>query len=442
MKQDSDRYNFPQPRYTSYPTHPNWNNRVDELVISNALADKKLKNLSLYVHLPFCEQLCTYCGCNTRITKNHAVEKVYISHLLEEAKLYAEKLNPNAVIDAIHLGGGTPTFFAPANLFRLIYDLKDIFRFVPGVYSFEAHPAHTKPSQLEALRMHGFNRISIGVQDFSQKVLNAINRPQQPEQIIMLVNTAKKLGFSINFDMVYGLPFQTSNEISRNLEYIKQLRPGRIAWYAYAHVPWKKPGQRGYSENDLPNAMERSLMYNQIQTGLQELGYQPIGFDHFALPDDELCKSYHSKALHRNFMGYVEKSSDALLGIGASSISEFPRAYWQNEKLNEIYYQRILKAELPVIYGHSMQDSEITLREQINRLLCYMEVAVHPDFEQTLSIAKRKLMQEMLEDGLITFTLNTLKVTLKGRKHLRLAAALIDPAFEPQISSTMYSAGV
>ena len=300
-----DKYNIPAPRYTSYPTVPYWQPEPPAQTAWIKTVQKAFtenNEISLYIHLPYCENLCTYCGCNKRITKNHAVELPYIDTVLAEwkmylnilkhfsVKMYLNILPEKPVIREIHLGGGTPTFFSPENLHYLLSNILNDAKIAEEyAFSFEAHPASTTYEHLKTLADLGFKRISIGVQDFDQEILKIINRHQSYEQVKAAVDMSRELGYeSINFDLIFGLPLQTPQNIIDNFEKLKVLKPDRIAFYSYAHVPWVKPSQRAYSEKDLPLGADKRKLYELGRELLEKMGYHEIGMDHFALENDEL----------------------------------------------------------------------------------------------------------------------------------------------------------
>ncbi len=293
------KYNIAAPRYTSYPTVPYWENENFTTqkwtgALCNAYQKHKQEGISLYIHLPFCESLCTYCGCNTRITKNHSVEIPYIKAVIKEWEMYCAILGEKPKIKELHLGGGTPTFFSPENLKTLILT---ITQQEPGeiACSFEGHPDNTTLLHLQTLYGLGFKRLSLGIQDFDPKVQLMINRFQTPEQVAQITQNARTMGYeSINFDLIYGLPSQTMAGLSETLTEVIQMRPERIAFYSYAHVPWLKPSQRHYSEKDIPQGDEKFVLYQMGRDRLLQAGYQEIGMDHFALKQDSL---YHASKM-------------------------------------------------------------------------------------------------------------------------------------------------
>ncbi len=331
-----EKYNVPSPRYTSYPTVPLWKNPPEEeewkkMVGRTFRESNQRDGISLYIHLPFCESLCTFCGCNKRITKNHQRELPYIETLLQEWNLYLQIFPEKPKIKEIHLGGGTPTFFQAENLHRLLEGILTTCEVTRNhEFSLEAHPNVTTPEQLETLYKLGFRRLSLGVQDFDPLVQKMINRIQSFETVASVSKAAREIGYtSLNFDLVYGLPFQKKQSIIGTMDKVSQLRPERIAFYSYAHVPWKSKGQRRYTEEDLPSSAVKRDLYELGRKILEKDGYSEIGMDHFSLPQDNLYQATQEKTLHRNFMGYTTSQTKLLLALGMSSISDTWDAYIQ-----------------------------------------------------------------------------------------------------------------
>lgn len=427
-KNNSDRelilkYNVPAPRYTSYPTVPFWENNVEQDHWKKAVRDSFRKEnssngISLYIHLPYCESLCTYCGCNTRITVNHNVETPYIETLLQEWKLYVNLFSEKPVISEIHLGGGTPAFFSPSNLEKLISGiLIDSDVHADYCFSFEAHPSNTTSAHLQTLYRLGFRRISIGVQDTDEKILKAIHRKQTFEQIKNLVNSARKAGYtSVNFDLIYGLPFQTTASQKENLKKILSLKPDRIAYYSYAHVPWLKKAQRSFTEADLPVPEEKLNLYFLGKKIFSEAGYSDIGMDHFALPSDELFSAAENKKLHRNFMGYTTTSSKLLIGLGVSAISDSWDTFIQNKKTIEEYSDEIRKGNFAIHNGHRLNENDLLLRKKILELMCNSETSV-ADLPDKSGLLKR--LGIFVQDDLVRVENNTVKITEKGKQFIR-----------------------
>lgn len=422
------KYNVQGPRYTSYPTVPYWNGvaptkqeLINEVQKSFSLTNKN-EGISIYIHLPFCESLCTYCGCNTRITVNHAVEEPYIDSLIKEWKMYLDIFQEKPNIKELHLGGGTPTFFSAENLKKLVSNIVATSNILPDAeFSFEAHPNNTTHSHLEALYNLGFRRLSLGVQDFDEKVQDAINRKQSFEQVKNITQLARNIGYvSINFDLIYGLPFQTLQTIKTTVEKTIQLKPDRIAFYSYAHVPWLKPGQRKYSEKDLPMGDEKRALYELGRALFEKAGYVEIGMDHFALKSDSLYLAEISGNLHRNFMGYTARKTHLLVGLGVSSISDAWTAFVQNVKTVEEYYSYLDKNELPIFKGHILTEEDLVLRQHILNIMCKLHTSWEKKSEQCESLFKAfERLDEMEADGLVIRKKQSLLVTEKGRPFIR-----------------------
>ncbi len=443
-----EKYNIPVPRYTSYPTVPSWNNTLTseqwKQHVKKVFGITNAKDgISLYIHLPFCESLCTYCACNTRITVNHTVEEPYINTILKEWEMYCAVFNEPPRIKEIHLGGGTPTFFNPNNLKKLIEGVLKKSTVCPDAeFSFEAHPSNTLPGHLIALYNLGFRRISFGIQDFDIKVQDAINRFQSFEEVETVVNQAKNVGYdSINFDLVYGLPFQTLESITDTIKKVLKLNPDRIAFYSYAHVPWIKPGQRKFTENDLPLDEEKRKLYEKGKALFFENDYKEIGMDHFSLRTDSL---YTASGLHRNFMGYTSKYTRLLIGLGASSISDSWTAFAQNIKTVEEYKEAIEKGNLPLFRGHILNAEDLILRKHILNIMCRFEtewIEVNLQCEALNDGLERA--KELETDGMIEIHPSYLKVTEKGKPFLRNICLCFDKYYwENAINKRAFSTSI
>lgn len=420
------KYNIPGPRYTSYPTVPFW----DEESFSEERWKQTLKQsshaqdaISLYIHLPFCESLCTFCACNKRITKQHAVEKPYIKALLKELDLYINLYGYKPLLKDLHFGGGTPTFFSPENLAMLLDGILDRTLITTDAsFSFEGHPNNTTYKHLKVLSDYNFDRVSFGIQDYNPIVQKAINRIQPFENVKNVTEIARKLKYkSIGHDLIYGLPFQSTEHILITIKKTIELLPDRIAFYSYAHTPWiKGNGQRGFNDADLPNAETKRLQYELGKKMLEENGYKEIGMDHFALSDDQLFKAMEDKTLHRNFMGYTTKQTKHLIGLGVSSISDAWFGFSQNEKKLEYYYNRIQKNEIPVYRGHILTEEDLEIRKHILNLMT--------KFETDLSTTKLNLeilnlihqkLETFVEDELIEIKNFKVKVYPKAKAFIR-----------------------
>ena len=447
-----NKYNVAVPRYTSYPTMPYWDQA--DFNSQSWLQSVKLsfdesnahEGISLYVHLPFCENLCTYCGCNTRITKNHGVEEPYIAAVLKEWGLYRETMADKPVIKEIHLGGGTPTFFSAENLGKLINGLLAGAIIHPDAgFSFEAHPANTTVAHLEILYQLGFRRLSLGIQDFDPVVQFIINRQQSVEQVSDITDQARRIGYtSINYDLIYGLPRQTLQGLMDTLQIVAGLRPDRIAFYSYAHVPWVKPGQRRYTEDDLPNVDAKNKLQQIGRSMLINYGYLEIGMDHFALPNDELFPAEREGLLHRNFMGYTHQHTQLLIGLGVSSISDSGYAFAQNSKVVEDYLQQVNRGVLPVIKGHIQTNEDLVIRQHILNIMCKGKTTWNQytqPFDSLFEGIQRLLPLEA--DGLIDLNPWGLTVTPGGKRFLRnICMALDARLWKDQPAAQLFSMAV
>lgn len=430
------KYNVAGPRYTSYPTVPYWNNANFSLkawkeTLQKSFAESnQTQGISLYIHLPFCESLCTFCGCNKRITRNHGVEIPYLKSVLKELQLYVDLFGERPIIKELHLGGGTPTFFTPENLQML---LEGIFRKAKkapdAALSFEGHPNNTTQQHLQTLATLGFTRVSYGVQDYNETVQKAIHRNQPFENVKKATEAARNEGYtSIGHDLIFGLPFQKKEHIVHTIEKTKELRPDRIAFYSYAHVPWiKGNGQRGFKEADLPTAGEKREQYELGKKLLLEAGYIEIGMDHFALPSDSLYESLENKTIHRNFMGYTDSKTQVMIGLGASAISDSWYSFAQNEKGVEAYQDLIEKGIIPVYRGHILTPEDLVVRKHILNLMCRLETYWHDKelfFDELPEVLQN--LKELEKDGLISIAPEAIQVTEKGRPYVRNVCMAFD----------------
>lgn len=424
------KYNIQAPRYTSYPTVPYWDNTMNEEQwkqhIQNAFIKYNQEGISLYIHLPYCESLCTYCACNTRITVNHKVELPYIETLLKEWQLYLNQFESKPLIKEIHLGGGTPTFFSPENLNHLLSSiLKTVDVAKDYDFSFEGHPGNTTKAHLQALFKLGFKRVSFGIQDFDEKVQDTINRYQTFEEVHQVIKEAREIGYtSINFDLVYGLPYQTVESINDTITKIISLKPERIAFYSYAHVPWLKPGQRKYSEKDLPADSYKRSLYEEGKKLFLLANYTDIGMDHFALPDDSLFEAFENGTLHRNFMGYTTNTTKLLVGLGCSSISDTWDGFAQNIKTVEEYQKVVNEGHFPIFKGHSLTKEDLIIRQHILDLMCRHKTTIDNYYTEST-----KKFNELLKDGLIEVNNDAIIITESGKLFLRNVCLAFDKRY-------------
>lgn len=426
------KYNIPSPRYTSYPTVPYWNtaefNKDEHLkrLVASYRKDKA-EGLSLYIHLPYCESLCTYCGCNKRITKNHKVEGPYIEAVIKEWEMYVEVLGEKPKLAELHLGGGTPTFFSPENLGMLMDGiLKHTTPNDKAQFSFEGHPNNTTEQHLRELRAKGFNRVSFGIQDFDPVVQRTINRMQSFVQVRKVTQEARTLGFrSINYDLIYGLPKQTMDGLLDTFDKVLVLNPDRIAFYSYAHVPWKSPSQRGYGESDLPDENMKIALYNAGKQKLLNNGYVEIGMDHFAKPNDGLAVAARNGEMHRNFMGYTEAKNDTLIGLGVSAISDAWSSLAQNPIVVEAYMDWIENGQLPLVKGHLHSERDLTIRTAILDLMCAFNCRLDflEDSERELVVNR---LSEHLADNLLNIDEDGITVRPEGQAFIRTICMALD----------------
>lgn len=429
------KYNIPGPRYTSYPTVPFWNKEGiavknwKETIKKSFKESNSTEGISLYIHLPFCESLCTFCACHKRITKRHEVETPYIEAVLKEWNLYCELFNEKPKIKEIHLGGGTPTFFSAEKLEELITEIfKKADKFSNFELSFEGHPNLTSEKQLQTLFNLGARRNSFGIQDYDPIVQKAINRVQSFEQVAKVHNWSKEIGYeSISHDLIFGLPFQNENSVRKSIENTIALKPDRIAYYSYAHVPWiKGVGQRGFNEKDLPKDHEKRHLYELGKQLFFDNGYIEVGMDHFALPSDSLFKAMQSKNLHRNFMGYTAGKTQLMIGLGMSSISDSWYAFAQNEKSLTAYTQKINNGELPIYKGHLLSKEDLIIRKHILNIMCNLETSWNIGLDEKKKEKIIQRLEEIAKDGLIEITKDKLIIKEKGRMFVRNVCMAFD----------------
>lgn len=423
------KYNVPGPRYTSYPTVPYWEEATFsyklwlESVQKSFTQSNSAEGISLYIHLPFCESLCTFCDCFKRITKNHAVEDPYIKAVLKEWTLYTELFDKKPIIKEIHLGGGTPTFFCNNNLEDLINGIFALAnKHEACEMSFEGHPNNTTREHLQKLYDLGFRRVSFGVQSYSETVQKAINRIQPFENVAKVTYLAREIGYtSISHDLIYGLPFQTLDDIYDTIEKTKSLSPDRLAFYSYAHVPWiKGNGQRGFKDEDVPKDEQKREMYEEGKRKLDESGYLEIGMDHFAVPEDSMTIAFQKGNLHRNFMGYSASKTQLMIGLGVSAISDSWLGFGQNAKSFDDYYQMLEWDQIPVNKGHVLTDEDLIVRKHILNIMCTFQTTWNTEntyFDGISEVLPQ--LKEFKQDDLLEFIVDGIQVTEKGKAFVR-----------------------
>lgn len=423
-----EKYDVAGPRYTSYPTVPYWQDTPGEeewlSSLQREITDNRSKGqgAALYIHLPFCEQLCTFCACNKIITRKHERSLPYIETLHKEWALYKSGLEfDKLLVSEIHLGGGTPTFLTPDELRFLMEKLfLDITLHDDAELSFEADPRVTTQEHIDTLYDLGFRRISIGVQDYDFAVQTAINRLQSAEQIDQVILAARKRGFTgVNFDLVYGLPKQNLDNIEDTLRQVIRQKPDRIAFYSYAHVPWVGlTGQRGFTEADLPNGGQKRELYEKGRQILQEAGYRDVAMDHFALEHDALFRAQENGTLYRNFMGYIPLHVSPMIGLGCSSISDSWNCFIQNEKNIQLYAQKVDEGVLPIARGHRLTEEDLVLRRHILNLMTRFETSWQKGQTRFLDHIP-EFLQEIAADDLIVLREGRLTVQDAGKPFIR-----------------------
>lgn len=432
------RFDIPGPRYTSYPTADRFVDAFDPDVFSSWLAKRGESAgkvpLSLYVHLPFCNTVCYYCACNKVITRDHGRTAEYLQALAKEVELVDARLTGPRQIEQLHFGGGTPTFLSNDELRQLMALLTSHFPLAPkGEYSIEVDPRSTPPDKVAALAELGFNRMSVGVQDFEPEVQQAVNRLQSFEMTQATVEAARKADFkSVNLDLIYGLPKQTRATFARTLDKVLSLLPERIALYHYAHLPERFKPQRRIESADLPSSQEKmSIMLDAIQR-LTEAGYQYIGMDHFAKGNDDLARAQQQGRLHRNFQGYSTRPDCDLIGLGVSSISKIGPTYSQNVRELDEYYDRLANGMLPTARGVLLDMDDLVRRAVIMALMCHFEVSKEAVEQSHLIKFDEYFARELaalkpfIEEGLVENTKEWINVLPRGKLLIRAIAMSFD----------------
>jgi oxygen-independent coproporphyrinogen-3 oxidase len=435
------RYNRPGPRYTSYPTAPVWNESFGppDLEKVHEEADRAKTPVSLYMHLPFCESLCLFCACNVIIHKDHSVAPPYLDTLKKELSHVSRGISRERQVVQFHWGGGTPTYLAPAQIEDLFGHTRDHFTFASDAeIGIEVDPRVTSRDHLETLRDLGFNRLSMGIQDFHPLVQKTIHRIQPFELTAGLIQSARALGFdSVNVDLIYGLPYQTAETFAQTVDQIIELAPDRIALFSYAHVPWLKK-QQGSFVGHLPEGMTKFEIFRTGLLKFLEAGYLYIGMDHFAKPGDELAVSQQNRTLHRNFQGYTTKAGADLYGMGITAISGIQNAYAQNQRDIPGWQKAVNERGIATMRGYHLSDDDRLRRAVISRLLCHTVVFKDEisrefsiDFDNYFADELRRL-EPFRDDGLVVLEPNKISATWLGRIFIRNLAMIFDPYLEKQ----------
>jgi oxygen-independent coproporphyrinogen-3 oxidase len=440
------KYNYSGPRYTSYPTALEFSPEYSNDAFEQATTRFPERHLSLYVHIPFCHRLCYFCGCNKLVTRQQHKAEEYLS-VLEKEIVHRASLFADRQVSQLHWGGGTPTYLNKSQISRLVALLRKHFNFMPNIeMSLELDPREIELDVLDHLRLEGFNRLSMGVQDFNKEVQQKVNRVQDEEFIFALVERAKALGFSsTNIDLIYGLPKQTPESFALTLRRVAELNPDRLSVFNYAHMPTLFAAQRKIKEADLPSAEDRLRILQQSIASLTESGYQFIGMDHFARPQDELAIAQRNGELHRNFQGYTTQGESDLLGLGVSAISTIGDTYAQNEKDLKTYYAQVEANGHALWRGLRMTDEDCLRRDVIKSLICHFALDF-AEIEQSHGVSFRDyfaedlaLLAPLAQDGLVDIGENGIVVTPKGRLLVRNICMCFDSYLRQQVRQRQFS---
>jgi oxygen-independent coproporphyrinogen-3 oxidase len=432
-----EKYNQPGPRYTSYPTAPEWDDNFGAEQLREAFREANAKPepapLSLYFHIPFCESLCLYCGCNVVINKRHEAASPYLTHLKREIDLISSEVDRTRKVEQLHWGGGTPTYLSPGQVEDLYAYIAKSFSMSPTAeISIEVDPRVTTEEHCRALRRCGFNRLSMGIQDFDPLVQQTIHRVQPFDDVRRLNDYCREIGFeSINVDLIYGLPHQTAESFGNTVDKVIAMNPDRIAVFSYAHVPWMKK-QQGSFARYLPEGMEKFRIFSQAIGKLTEGGYRYIGLDHFARPEDEICRAQDNRTLHRNFQGYTTKAGCDLYAMGVSSITGLEDAYAQNWRDLPTYYESVAAGRWPTMRGMRVTSEDKLRRSIINRILCHT-VVVKSEIERDFGVdfdehfaSELGRLRELERDDLVRLDDGRIKVAPLGRIFIRNVAMTFD----------------
>lgn len=442
-----ERYDLAGPRYTSYPTAPQFHEAFSQSSLFRAIVRSNIAHrpLSLYFHIPFCESLCYYCGCNKIVTHNKGRSLPYVQRMIQELSLYADLFEPGKQVQQLHWGGGTPTFISDKEMSLLMNASRRLFNFSDddsGEFSIEIHPGQVSADTMNHLRQLGFNRVSMGVQDFDEEVQRAVNRFNTFEQVASLTKALRQQQYrSISMDLIYGLPLQSQQSLQNTLQQVIDLGPDRLSLFNYAHLPHLFKSQRLIREQDLPSASAKMDMLQSTIETLQNAGYVYIGMDHFAKPDDPLAKAQQQGKLQRNFQGYSTHGNCDLLALGVSSISMIDNVYVQNAKDLNSYQQKMDMGLLPIAKGFTLNQEDLLRRFVINQLICHFDLAFK-DIERQFDIDPRshfrhalEQLQSMEKDGLLEINSRGIQVFSKGRLLIRRICMVFDEYLNQQKST-------
>ncbi|NVK21236.1 MAG: oxygen-independent coproporphyrinogen III oxidase [Kangiellaceae bacterium] len=445
-----EKYNISGPRYTSYPTALQFAEHFSAQDLIQALQESESdKDLSLYLHIPFCENICYYCACNKVITKKKDKAERYLAALIDEAKMIAQHVG-NRPVTQVHWGGGTPTFLSNEQICNLVSELKKLFNFADdGEFAIEIDPRSIDQKTIPSLARAGFNRLSIGVQDFNPQVQNAVNRVQPEDETRNILLQARRNGFeSISMDLIYGLPHQTVESFNVTIDKIITMAPDRLSIFNYAHLPHRFKPQRRINSYDLPSAEEKLHIFESAIRKLTDAGYVYIGMDHFALPHDELTKSQQKGELHRNFQGYTTQAGCDLVGLGVSSISQVGEVYSQNMRDLDEYYDKIETQQLAVWRGCFLDQDDALRREVIMQLICHFELDIC-EFNKTFDInfndyfaQELEYLKTLQQDGLLTVTDKEIQVSQVGRLLIRNICMAFDTYLQEISQVQSYSKAI
>ncbi len=427
-----NKYAIKAPRYTSYPAHPYWNNQLSEEDILDFLkVECKINAVDLYIHIPFCVSPCLYCGCNKIIAKEGEFDQKFLEAIEKEWSFYTKNIQ-DINIETIHFGGGTPTYLQPETLEKLLKKLLGSKKLKYA--SVEVDPRVTSKDHLNVLAKYGFNKISLGIQDFDPQVQKAINRIQPFDLVENIVDYARSVGFdSVNFDLIYGLPFQTTTTVRQTMEKVAFLNPDTISFFSYAHVPWKFKAQKKLEQYGLPNSDEKLRLYNYGKFALNFCGYKDLGLDHFSKEKDILFKAFKSKTLSRSFMGYTHKKSPILIGLGPSAISSSQAYFYQNTKDIKTYFELLQTNDHAIDYQHQMNHNDQVIGCIIQDILCYHQVNLTQyltELPKDYCLNLMLKLDELKKDNLVTLSNGILSVTEKGIPYLRVIALVFDEYFK------------
>jgi oxygen-independent coproporphyrinogen-3 oxidase len=422
------------PRYTSYPTAPHFKTDFPESSYRSWLAQLDADEpISLYLHVPFCKQMCWYCGCNMKLASKYSPVATYVEHLIDEIDLVADAMPARMPVGHLHFGGGTPTVLDPDDLGAVMALLNERFQFIPGAeLAIESDPRTLTDEMIEKIGELGFTRASFGVQEFDPKVQAAINRIQPPEMVERALKRFRSVGVErVNFDLIYGLPYQTAADLRRTVEQCVEMKPDRVALFGYAHVPWVAKNQRMIPDDSLPKPEQRAEQANAAAEALMAGGYVRIGLDHFALPGDSLAVAAATGELHRNFQGYTSDAAQTLIGIGSTSIGRTPLGYVQNISETGAWSRAVAAGKLPIARGIALKDQDNLRAHVIERIMCDGKIDLAAagrsfGFADDWYAGERDALDDLQRDGLLTWSDGKLVLTTDGVQLSRVVASVFD----------------